>query len=128
MEREKGFAYCGLACCVCSENSNCVGCRNEGCKDKQWCKNFTCCKEKGRKGCYECDQFPCVGSMLDKPRILGFSRFIALYGEDTFLACLERNEKEGIVYHYPGKLTGDYDTKQSEKELFDLILYGKEYL
>lgn len=33
MKVEKGFAYCGLACCVCSEN--CVGCRDEGCKDKK---------------------------------------------------------------------------------------------
>ncbi|AEV30402.1 hypothetical protein SpiGrapes_2642 [Sphaerochaeta pleomorpha str. Grapes] len=128
MEREKGFAFCGLACCVCSENADCPGCRNEGCKDKQWCKNFLCCKEKGLDGCYQCDQFPCTGSMLDKPRILAFSRFLALYGEEKLFACLQRNEEEGIVYHYPGKLTGDYDTKTTEKELFDLILYGKEYL
>ncbi|WP_320129437.1 DUF3795 domain-containing protein [uncultured Sphaerochaeta sp.] len=125
MEREKGFAYCGLACCLCSENSNCPGCRKEGCNNKQWCKNFNCCKEKGIKGCWECDQFPCKGTMLDKPRVLAFSRFLALYGEEKFLECLKRNEQTGILYHHEGKLTGDYDEKQTEKEIFDLILYGK---
>ena len=30
MEREKGIAYCGLACCVCSENVLCPGCRSGG--------------------------------------------------------------------------------------------------
>jgi NifB/MoaA-like Fe-S oxidoreductase len=28
----KQIAYCGLACCMCSENESCVGCRNDGCK------------------------------------------------------------------------------------------------
>lgn len=27
----KAIAYCGLACCVCSENKDCAGCQEGGC-------------------------------------------------------------------------------------------------
>ncbi len=125
MNKEKGFAYCGLACCICSENTTCAGCRNEGCKDKDWCKNFNCCKSKGLNGCWECTDFPCTGSMLDKIRIRTFSEFIRDYGEEKLITCLERNEKAGMVYHYSGKLTGDYDIPQTEEGIIELILNGK---
>lgn len=59
------IAYCGLACCVCSENNKCVGCQSGGCDIHGWCKNHNCCREKGLNGCWECDDFPCSGSMLD---------------------------------------------------------------
>ncbi len=126
MNKEKGFAYCGLACCICSENTTCAGCRNEGCKDKDWCKNFNCCKAKGLNGCWECTDFPCTGSMLDKIRIRTFSEFIRDYGEEKLITCLERNEKAGMVYHYSGKLTGDYDIPQTEEGIIELILNGKQ--
>lgn len=125
MEREKGFAYCGLACCICSENENCVGCRNEGCEDKEWCKNYNCCREKGINGCWECEDFPCQGGMLDKMRIRVFAKFIAEYGESELIENLERNEKAGIVYHYEGQLIGDYDKPQTEEEIMNIIKYGK---
>ncbi len=125
MNKEKGFAYCGLACCICSGNTTCAGCRNEGCKDKDWCKNFNCCKAKGLNGCWECTDFPCTGSMLDKIRIRTFSEFIRDYGEEKLITCLERNEKAGMVYHYSGKLTGDYDIPQTEEGIIELILNGK---
>ena len=50
MEREKGIAYCGLACCVCSENVLCPGCRSGGCPGRETCKPFNCCikKQMGR--------------------------------------------------------------------------------
>ena len=57
------IAYCGLACCVCSENKDCIGCQND---IRGWCKNYNCCKEKGLNGCWECAEFSCAGSMLDK--------------------------------------------------------------
>jgi len=126
MEKQKGIAYCGLACAVCSENTDCAGCRNEGCNNKEWCKNFRCCKEKGLNGCWECDEFPCAGSMLDKIRIRAFAGFIKEYGTDCLLQCLEKNEKNGIIYHYPGKLTGDYDIPETEDEIIDMILNGKK--
>ncbi len=43
----KAIAFCGLACCVCSENKGCVGCQDGGCESHGWCKNDNCCKEKG---------------------------------------------------------------------------------
>lgn len=125
MKREKGIAYCGLACCVCSENESCAGCRNDGCKDKEWCKNFNCCRAKGLTGCWECSEFPCPDSMLDKPRIRAFARFIKDRGEEKLLDCLDRNEQSGIVYHYKGELIGDYDIPKTEKEITRLIMYGK---
>ena len=123
MRTERGFAYCGLACCLCSED--CTGCKTEGCKDKDGCKNYSCCQEKGLSGCYECAEFPCTGSMLDKMRIRAFSRFLAEHGEEKLLACLARNETDGIVYHHAGKLTGDYDEPGTEQEIMAMILNGK---
>lgn len=125
MDRQKGIAFCGLACAVCSGNADCAGCRNEGCKDKDWCKNFLCLKTKKLKGCWECDEFPCSGSMLDKKKIRAFARFVKEYGEDCMLDCLGKNEKAGIVYHYPGGYTGDYDIPDTEDGIIQMILNGK---
>ena len=58
------IAYCGLACCVCSENKDCIGCQDGGCESYGWCKNYNCCKEKGLNGCWECSEFPCTGCTL----------------------------------------------------------------
>jgi len=124
MDKTKGIAYCGLACCLCGGNADCAGCRNEGCKNKEWCKNFNCCKEKGLGGCWECAEFPCSGGMLDKTRVRAFAGFIKRYGEEEMLSCLERNEKDGIVYHCENQLTGDYDKPQSEEEIISLIKFG----
>ncbi len=124
MDRQKGIAYCGLGCAVCSENADCLGCRNDGCANKEWCKNLRCCKERELNGCWECDEFPCNGSMLDKIRIRAFARFIKKNSTEQLLDCLERNEKEGIAYHYPGKLTGDYDIPETEEGIINMILSG----
>jgi len=126
MKADRGMAYCGLACCVCGENGACPGCRNEGCKDKEWCKNFMCCKQKGMEGCWQCDEFPCTGSMLDKMRIRSFARFIKEYGEEEIMKCLAQNEAAGIVYHYPGGLIGDYDKCSSEEDIIRMIRYGEK--
>lgn len=125
MKAEKGLAYCGLACCVCSENGNCVGCRKDGCKDKEWCKSFNCCKEKGIYGCWECKEFPCENKMLNKLRVRAFSRFIAKYGEEKLMECLKHNEENGMLYHYENELVGDYDKPNTEEEVIQLILQGK---
>ncbi|MFY9303320.1 MAG: DUF3795 domain-containing protein [Atribacterales bacterium] len=125
MKREKGIAYCGLVCAICSKNGNCTGCRNEGCEDKGWCKNFQCCKDKEIDGCWECSEFPCSGTMLDNLRIRTFVKFIKENGIEALLNCLERNEKKGIVYHYPGELIGDYDIPQTEDGILNIILSGE---
>ena len=123
-------AYCGLACVVCGKKEDCSGCRNEGCSGKDWCKNYNCCREKSINGCWECDEFPCMGSdnnlvnMLDKPRIRIFANFIKKYGEDEFIECLVHNEQTGIKYHYDGEIVGDYDRCETE-EVIDMLLFGK---
>jgi hypothetical protein len=126
MRPEKGVGYCGLACCVCGENATCAGCRNEGCEDKEWCKNFNCCRQKGLNGCWECSEFPCRGGMLDKMRIRTFARFIKQYGVPKLMERLEKNEHAGIIYHYEGQIIGDYDVLLTEDEIIDKLLHGIE--
>ncbi len=122
MDRTKGVAYCGLACCICGQNATCTGCRNEGCTNKQWCKSFNCCKEKKLNGCWECSEFPCDNPMLSKPRVRAFAEIIAEYGEEKLVDSLEKNEKAGMVYHYEGQLLGDYDKPTSVDDIKRLVL------
>jgi len=123
MNSSRGMAYCGLACCLCGDK-DCPGCRNEGCSGKDWCKNYSCCREKGISGCWECGEFPCTGSMLDKPRIRAFARFIKQKVEEETIRCLMRNDADGIAYHYEGQLTGDYDRFDTEEEIMMFISKG----
>lgn len=123
-DRSKGLAYCGLACCVCSENKDCAGCRNAGCKGKDWCKSFSCCKERGKTSCWACGEYPCGYPMLDKPRVRAFGEYIKTYGEESLLSALGQRERDGVLYHYPGRLIGDYDLFQTQEELFRFLRRG----
>lgn len=125
-DAKKGMAYCGLACCVCSENAGCEGCRNEGCKDKNWCKAYHCCKRNELDGCWKCEEFPCNNNMLKKLRIRTFAKFLNKYGEAKMLNALEKNEQDGVLYHYKSKLKGDYDLLGTEDEITSLLLRGLE--
>lgn len=120
----KGVAFCGLACCVCSENPVCTGCRKEGCKDKEWCQSFNCCKKKSLNGCWECPDFPCDNPMLNKLRVRTFAAFILEYGEAALIRALQKNEADGVLYHYPDQLIGDYDLPQSEAGIRALLSRG----
>ncbi len=123
MIESKGFAYCGLACCICSER-DCPGCRMDGCTGKEWCSNFNCCREKNLNGCWACDEFPCTGTMLDKLRIRTFANYIKTHGEKALMERLCINEENGVVYHYEGQLIGDYDTADSEEGIIRIINEG----
>lgn len=125
MKRELGIGYCGLICALCSSNKNCLGCKSGACKGKDTCKCFKCCQEKGFSFCHECDQFPCMDSILIKKRIRLFNLLVKDYGEEHILDCLERNERLGIQYHYPDREIGDYDLTD-ENEIRRLVLDGKE--
>jgi len=118
------IAYCGLACCVCSETKTCPGCQAGGCDIHGWCKNYNCCREKSFSGCWECEEFPCSGGMLEKIRIRAFARFVKAYGEDELVRCLLRNNENGIVYHYDGQIIGDYDKGKTENEIIALVKNG----
>ena len=54
----------------------------------------------------------------------GFSLFAKRYGEEALLDCLERNEKNGVVYHRQG-IVGDYDEFDDVEELIRFIKEGK---
>lgn len=124
MKRDLGFGYCGLACCVCSENPTCPGCQSNGCKGKYNCTHYACCREKGLTGCWTCSEYPCGGEMFLKPRVRTFVSLLRENGPDMLMDCLERNERAGVRYHDPGKLTGDYDRPETEEARRRLILTG----
>ena len=123
MKRELGIARCGLACCLCSENDKCAGCNSGQCSGKEWCENRKCSQEKNIPHCYECEE-NCSKGLLSKSKPRGFTLFVKRYGIDELLDCLERNEKNGVVYHRTG-ITGDYDDFEDVEQLIDFIRNGK---
>lgn len=122
MDRRKGMAFCGLACCLCWK-TDCGGCRNGGCADKDWCKAYRCGREKGR-GCWACPDNPCGNPLLQKPKVRAFLAALAAYGPEHVMDLLQRNEQAGVVYHLPGQFVGDYDAR-TEREALALLLDGK---
>lgn len=124
MKKELGIARCGLACCLCSENEHCGGCQSDSCMDKDWCENRKCSLAKNLAGCYACDDANCRKGMLSKIKPLGITEFARQYGVERLMACLERNENQGVVYHRSG-IFGDYDDFDSVEELLELINNGR---
>ena len=131
MKRELGIARCGLACCLCSENVSCKGCRQDGflelswCKDAEWCENRKCVISKNLKGCFECEPAGCrKGLYKDKIKARAFAEFARRYGIEELLDRLERDEQTGIVYHREG-IIGDYDEFDDLEELIGFIRTGK---
>ncbi len=124
MKRELGIARCGLACCLCSENAYCHGCNSGECPGKDRCKNWICSTEKHYSHCYDCTE-DCRKGLLSKIKPYGFTQFIKRYGEQMLLDCLERNEKNGVVYHREGVI-GDYDDFDDVEELIRFIKEGTQ--
>lgn len=123
MKRELGIARCGLACCLCTENEHWNGCNSGKCPGYDWCENRKCSLEKGVKHCYDCLE-ECRIGLLGKIKPYGFSLFVKRYGEKELLDCLERNEKNGVIYHRSG-IIGDYDDFDNVEELIKFIKKGK---
>ena len=124
MKRELGIARCGLACCLCTENPGCNGCDSNGCPDNDSCENKKCSIEKGLTHCYECEE-ECRKGLLSKIKPYTFNLFVKKYGEEKLLDCLERNEKNGVVYHREG-INGDYDDFDDVDQLMNFILTGTQ--
>lgn len=122
MKKELGIARCGLACCLCSENTQCAGCNSGECSDKQWCENRKCSMERGLDACYLCNE-DCRKGLLQKIKPYGFTKFIKQYGVNRLLICLEQNEKNGVVYHRNGTM-GDYDDFNDVDSLIEFIKTG----
>lgn len=123
---EKGIACCGLACCVCSENERCPGCRQEGCPDKETCRHLICCREKGLDGCWACPEFPCGQPLFQKPRVRAFCTLAARYGTEHLICRLGEQAAQGVQYHWPGQLIGDYDVPQEEAGICAMIFEDAE--
>ena len=122
MKKELSVARCGLACCLCSENDTCRGCDSGSCPDTGRCVNRQCSMEKGFQHCFECRE-ECTKGMLTNIKPRGFTLFAKRYGMDALLACLERNEARGVVYHREG-FTGDYDDFDDVEALIRFIRTG----
>ena len=98
MKRELGIARCGLACCLCSENVTCKGCKQDGFKDLSWCEDAEFCEvrrcviDKDMNGCYECQPAKCrKGLYAEKIKPRAFAEYARRYGVEELLDCLERN-------------------------------------
>ena len=122
MKRELGIARCGLACCLCTENADCNGCGLNGCPDNDVCENKKCSIEKELTHCYKCEE-NCKKGLLGKIKPYTFTLFAKKYGEEKLLDCLERNEKNGVMYHRDG-INGDYDDFDDVEQLMNFILTG----
>ena len=122
MKRELGIARCGLACCLCTENADCNGCGLNGCPDNDVCENKKCSIEKELTHCYKCKE-NCKKGLLGKIKPYTLTLFAKKYGEEKLLDCLERNEKNGVVYHRDG-INGDYDDFDDVEQLMNFILTG----
>jgi len=57
--------------------------------------------------CFLCEN-DCHKGLLSKMKPYGFTVFAKRYGLEALLDCLERNEKNGVIYHRE-ELIGDYD-------------------
>lgn len=123
MKRELGLARCGLACCLCSENEHCSGCDSGECPDKDCCENQKCSLSKNIAHCYECSE-ACRKGLLAKIKPYAFTEFARKYGENTLLDCLEKNEKNGVIYHREG-INGDYDDFNDAEALIQFIWTGR---
>ena len=68
-------------------NASCKGCRKEECKFYKNCNVRACTVEKGIDFCYECNEFPCEHSGLDKnlhKRSVTINRRIQKIGLDEY--------------------------------------------
>ena len=79
--------------------------------------------KKGMDHCYRCET-DCRKGLLAKIKPYGFTSFAKKYGIETLLDCLEKNEKNAVVYHRQGIL-GDYDDFDEADELIAFIMTGK---
>ena len=62
------------------------------------------------------------GSMRDNSPVTRFP----MKEFDELLKQLEEGEKDGIVYHHPGLLTGDYDGMENEEDVWALLEGSKK--
>lgn len=64
--------------------------------------------------------------MFNKQRVRTFAAFVLEHGEAALIRALQKNEADGVLYHYPGRLVGDYDLPESESAIRAMLLRGLE--
>ena len=121
---EKDLAVCGLACMLCSKE-DCPGCKARGCKDGGDCSVYKCAMGKDLDGCYQCEDFPCDEKMLSGTRNRAFNYYAKQHGKQALIDRLRINYENGIAYHKPDELEGDYDICKTEQEVIDMLNNGK---
>jgi hypothetical protein len=123
-QEKRGIGYCGLACVLCSD-ADCPGCA-AGIANGGDCSAGKCAAGKGLEGCYACPDFDlCTESMPHGKRSKAFNRYAREYGRDALIDRLRVNYQNGITYHRPEKMSGDYDRCETEEEIIDLLKNGK---
>ena len=65
-----------------------------------------------------------VYACLPLAKIGAFAEYVAEYGKERLMAALKRNEECGVLYHYDGQLTGDYDLFQRKEEIIAFLERG----
>lgn len=55
-----------------------------------------------------------------------FAAFVLKYGEAMLIRASQKNEADGALYHYPGRLVGDYDLPENGSAIHTMLLRGLE--
>lgn len=83
-------------------------------------EKFTCSKCGGIISIHDAECSECQ----EKMQPYAFTLFAKRYGEEMLLDCLERNERNGVIYHRQG-ITGDYDDFEDIEMLMEFIKTGR---
>ena len=59
-------------------------------------------------------------------RVRAFAAFVLEHGEAALIRALQKNEADGVLYHYPGRLVGDYDLPENGSAIRAMLLRGLE--
>ena len=126
---KNGVGACGLVCALCKHYmSNSDGKDKKtclGCASKIGCEIKACCEEKGITHCFLCPDMPCGHDTLTETRVRVPNETAKNEGPDKLAEYLYKNLRNGITYHRPDGVAGDYDRCKTEQELLDLLKNGK---
>ena len=124
---KNSISYCGLICGLCSSDGGCNCKTDNHCGKRlspEGCFQYTCCREKGFSGCWECPDFSCDKDMFNQQhlRLKTFVKCIKEDGIEKFSGYILRNYQNGVSYHTSG-YTGDYDL-ETEEQILQLLRIG----
>ena len=64
--------------------------------------------------------------MFQKPRVRAFCTLAAKYGMEKLICRLGEQAAQGVQYHWPGQLIGDYDVPLEEAEICAMVFQETE--